>query len=144
MGPAMEGSFWSARLPKLLGRTYHDLRARGRARARVLGLRVNFGYFGISDLGARNQTSRRDAPAGFQLQVRRLDQGTDPLIRDTDLDGLPDGWEVSRGTAPRAPDADQDPDADTLANAREYALGSHPLRSDSEGDGMPDKYEVEF
>lgn len=70
--------------------------------------------------------------------------GTDPLLRDTDSDGMPDGWEVEKGTAPRAPDGDQDPDADGLANSYEYSVGGHPLKADTDDDGLPDGYEVRY
>lgn len=48
--------------------------------------------------------------------------------RDSDGDGLPDGWEASRGLDPRANDANDDFDQDDLTNLEEYNFGSDPSR----------------
>jgi hypothetical protein len=53
--------------------------------------------------------------------------GTDPFNADTDGDGLPDGWEIARGTQPLVADAQADPDGDGLSNHVELVLGSAPL-----------------
>ena len=43
--------------------------------------------------------------------------GTDPLVHDSDLDGMSDGWEITHGFDPHDPaDADGDPDDDKLTN----------------------------
>jgi hypothetical protein len=70
--------------------------------------------------------------------------GTDPLLADTDQDTLPDHWEVTQGTQARVADADQDPDADGLSNAREYVLGAKPMAADTDTDGLPDGYEDQY
>jgi hypothetical protein len=69
---------------------------------------------------------------------------TDPLSTDTDQDGLPDAWEILMGTQARVSDASQDPDADNLSNAYEYAINTNPRNSDSDGDGLPDEYEDKY
>jgi hypothetical protein len=67
---------------------------------------------------------------------------TDPLNRDTDGDGLPDGWEIQHGLDPldngiinlrtgEAGDpnmgASGDPDGDGFTNLQEFLNGTHPL-----------------
>jgi len=46
--------------------------------------------------------------------------GTDPNNSDSDLDGLPDGWEYYYGLNPLVDDAHIDSDNDTISNAYEY------------------------
>jgi hypothetical protein len=47
--------------------------------------------------------------------------------RDTDLDGMPSGWETRFGLNPAGPgDAAADPDGDSVTNLQEYLRGSHP------------------
>ena len=45
---------------------------------------------------------------------------TDPNNKDTDDDGMPDGWEYYSGLNPLAKDAHLDLDNDTISNIREY------------------------
>jgi hypothetical protein len=65
---------------------------------------------------------------------------TDPMLADTDGDGLEDGPEVDAyGTDPTARDTDGDDLADDL-EVREY--GTDPTARDTDGDGLPDGDEV--
>ncbi len=59
---------------------------------------------------------------------------TDPLVSDTDGDGLPDGSEISLGTNPFVADTD----GDGLSDGEETRIGSNPLQRDSDGDGVCD------
>jgi len=52
-------------------------------------------------------------------------------IKDSDLDGLPDEWELKHGLNPNADDALQDADADGFANLEEYQAGSNPSDVDA-------------
>ena len=45
---------------------------------------------------------------------------TDPLDKDSDADGMPDGWEIENGTDPLKDDADGDVDGDGISNLDEY------------------------
>ncbi len=62
---------------------------------------------------------------------------------DTDVDGLPDGWERTcfQGLAQTATG---DADADGLTNLREYQLGTDPNRVDSNGNGVSDLADLEM
>ena len=56
--------------------------------------------------------------------------GTDPLKRDTDENGIPDG--------------DEDPDEDGLTNIRELSLQTDPSAADTDEDGLLDGNEVDL
>lgn len=66
--------------------------------------------------------------------------GTSPLIADTDDDGLSDSQEVNEyGTDPLLSDSDED----GLTDREEVQVYfSNPLSSDTDGDGLSDLYEV--
>jgi hypothetical protein len=73
--------------------------------------------------------------------VGEFQAGTNPLIADTDGDGLSDGDEVNvRGTNPTNKDTDQD----GLTDDREIALSANPLVADSDSDGVADSTEVVY
>lgn len=51
--------------------------------------------------------------------------------KDSDLDGMPDEWELKYGLNPNADDALQDDDADGFTNLEEYQAGSNPGDADA-------------
>ena len=66
---------------------------------------------------------------------------TNPLVSDTDGDGLTDGDEVHLyGTNP----TDADTDDDLLSDGFEVTYGTNPLVADTDGDGLIDGKDVEF
>ena len=73
-------------------------------------------------------------------------QGTNPLDPDTDVDDLPDGWEITWGLDPNSdvtPNGrNDDPDSDGRTNYEEYLRGTDPFNPDIGGDGIPDGDEV--
>lgn len=68
--------------------------------------------------------------------------GTVPAAADTDNDGLSDYWEYQHGLDPLSPSGgngtDGDPDGDHLTNARELAYGTNPSSPDTDSDGLSD------
>lgn len=71
--------------------------------------------------------------------------GTNPLGSgelDSDQDGMPDKWELENGLSANVPDANQDPDNDSLKNADEYQYGTNPRSTDTDGDGFGDLQEI--
>ena len=52
-------------------------------------------------------------------------------IKDSDLDGLPDEWELKYGLNANVDDALQDADSDGFTNLDEYQAGSHPRDADA-------------
>ncbi|MDH7516496.1 MAG: OmpA family protein [Bacteroidota bacterium] len=63
---------------------------------------------------------------------------TDPLKTDTDDDRLTDSEEIARGTDPFNPDTD----GDRLQDGDEAAQGTNPKERDTDGDGLEDGEEV--
>ena len=72
--------------------------------------------------------------------------GTIPAAADTDNDGLSDYWEYQNGLDPLSPSggngADGDPDGDHLTNAKEFAYGTDPSSPDTDSDGLLDSDET--
>lgn len=55
-------------------------------------------------------------------------------IKDSDLDAMPDEWEIKHGLNPNADDASQDTDADGFTNLEEYQAGTDPRDPNSHPD----------
>ena len=72
--------------------------------------------------------------------------GTSARYSDTDLDGLTDAWENANGLDPCSATggngADGDPDGDFLSNAKEFESGTDPSDTDTDGDGLRDGLET--
>jgi len=85
---------------------------------------------------------------------------SEPLLKDTDFDGLTDFQEYNLSSNPRTPDTDGDglndylekesgtsltsfdTDNDGLDDGTELTLNSNPTSSDTDGDGLPDLDEI--
>lgn len=76
--------------------------------------------------------------------------GTDPLVADTDGDGLSDGFELeyklldpttNDTDGDGTPDGAEDFDEDTLTNSEEAALGTSPTAADTDRDTLRDDRE---
>ncbi|MBM3135441.1 MAG: hypothetical protein FJZ89_09225, partial [Chloroflexi bacterium] len=93
----------------------------------------------------------------LRLRAAQFSQGgatIDPLMRDTDFDGLPDGEEIHLGTNPARPDTDGDGLSDkeeingwaftyggTPSAPLQTRIISDPFLVDPEGDGLDDHVE---
>lgn len=89
--------------------------------------------------------TRQDPDADGLTNIQELQLQTDPRHKDTDRDGMPDGWEFEYSFNPAVGghlDAAEDADGDTLTNLREYELGTNPRLKDSDGDFIPDDWEI--
>jgi hypothetical protein len=76
--------------------------------------------------------------------LQEYQQESDPTISDSDLDGMPDDFEITYGLNPAVDDANLDPDGDTLTNLQEYVSGTNPASADTDGDGTPDNWELQY
>lgn len=77
-----------------------------------------FGHSGVEPDG--------DADGDGLTNLEEYQLGTNPINQDTDLDGLPDGFEVTSGLNPRKNDAGDDLDGDGISNRDEYERGTNP------------------
>ena len=73
----------------------------------------------------------------FWEDWNRLDDTT-----DTDIDGIPDFWEVVNGLSRTNQDSSIDTDGDGLSNLGEYSYGSDPNSNDTDGDCILDSDEI--
>ncbi|MFW9786096.1 MAG: right-handed parallel beta-helix repeat-containing protein [Candidatus Thorarchaeota archaeon] len=63
---------------------------------------------------------------------------------DSDMDGMPDDWEIDNNLNPFFDDAGWDHDSDDLFNIDEYRIGTDPSNPDSDFDSIYDGWEVHF
>ena len=69
----------------------------------------------------------------------------EPPANDTDMDGMPNEFEILYNLQPLDPsDRGEDPDNDGLTNYEEYLWGTSPWDPDTDGDGYEDGLEVNF
>ncbi|MDQ1670044.1 MAG: hypothetical protein QOE40_2105, partial [Actinomycetota bacterium] len=65
------------------------------------------------------------------------------VSRDSDGDGMSNGWEQAHRLNPNKADAKGDADRDGLRNLREFRLHSDPRDEDSDNDGQDDGDELQ-
>jgi hypothetical protein len=66
------------------------------------------------------------------------------LAKDSDHDGMPNGWEKAHGLNPNKANAKRDPDHDGLTNIQEFRHKTDPKSADTDGDDLNDGQEVEL
>lgn len=74
--------------------------------------------------------------------IQEYSANTSATTRDTDGDGMDDGFELKYALNPNLNDTNLDPDADGLTNLQEYQRGTNPKLADTDGDGFNDGQEV--
>ncbi|MHC1569475.1 MAG: binary toxin-like calcium binding domain-containing protein [Candidatus Syntropharchaeales archaeon] len=76
--------------------------------------------------------------------IATSDQISDPLIKDSDGDGMPDDWELEYGLDPMNPDdASLDYNDDGLSNLEEYERKANPIDRDVDDDRIDNLAEQE-
>ena len=65
------------------------------------------------------------------------------IDQDTDVDGIPDWWEMEYFGGPTNAVWSDDPDDDLLNNLQEFEHGTDPLNPDTDGDWFLDGFEVD-
>ncbi|MCU7829557.1 MAG: hypothetical protein KZQ85_10865 [Candidatus Thiodiazotropha sp. (ex Myrtea sp. 'scaly one' KF741663)] len=95
------------------------------------GLNVNDSSDAVLDLDGDGLTN-----------IREITLGLNPKNSDTDVDNIPDEYEVRYGLDAKVYDSDLDIDDDGLSNYEEYIHNTNPNLADTDGDGVSDGEEV--
>jgi hypothetical protein len=110
------------------------------------GWERSYGLDANSAVGINGATGDPDNDGLTNAQER--DYLTDPRNRDSDGDGLPDGWEVTHAFNPLNPigvnGATGDPDSDGATNIVEFGQGTDPRDRDTDNDSLPDGWEIRY
>ena len=138
-GPYMDGKRASIGMQTFGGKWLHSWCYRSEGRVSD-GLALEF-LFGVNSDPLVADTDGDGLTDGQEALI-----GASPAKTDTDGDGLPDGWEVRHGLDPLSTDGDDgdagDPDGDGVDNLNEYEIGSDPNSADTDGDGLSDGEEA--
>ena len=87
---------------------------------------------------------RGASPSKPFLAFEVIDVGPIELVRDDDVDGAPNDFELAYGYDPNdAKDGSSDDDADGLTLFAEAKAGTDPKKMDTDGDGVSDGQEVQ-
>ena len=94
------------------------------------------------DFGSGSDPMVADTDGDGMVDGEEVTAGRSAPGPDDDSDGLPDVWERLHGLDPLVDDGASDPDGDGLDSLTEYRLGTNPTSTDSDGDGLDDADEV--
>ena len=94
------------------------------------------------DFGSGSDPMVADTDGDGMVDGEEVTAGRSAPGPDDDFDGLPDVWERLYGLDPLVDDGASDPDGDGLDSLTEYRLGTNPTSTDSDGDGLNDADEV--
>jgi hypothetical protein len=97
-------------------------------------------YYEVQRSSFLSPSDASDADEDFDgdelTNLEEYEIGSDPAIKDTDDDGMDDGWEVQNGFSPTSNlDAIQDEDGDGFSNLEEFNGGTDPNDPDSHRSG---------
>ena len=98
---------------------------------------TSMAFYPLSEEDAYNQDGDGD---GLNLIDELFVYGTDPMLPDSDFDGVPDGEEIALGTNP----AGRDSDGDGLVDGSDPDPTATTPLDDLDGDGIPDAYENQW
>ncbi len=102
------------------------------------GTRVFWPTFGGTSSNTRNIEDIDPDRDGLSTYSENIFK-TNPYNKDTNGDGMPDGWEIMYGLNPiDNTDANTDLDGDGISNLNEYKAHTNPLSSDTDHDFIPD------
>ena len=99
---------------------------------------LTFPFYPTSRMFYRIKASATSMPVNFTTDVLNFEKtlwGGDPATMDTDLDGMPDLYEINNGLKPFVDDANADPDGDGMSNLEEYLNGTNPKVAGVRADG---------
>lgn len=83
-------------------------------------------------LNPQDKSDADDDPDGDELKnIQEYQINSDPQNRDSDSDGIPDGWEFEHGLNAVLGDATEDPDGDYLNNLGESRKDTDPYKADN-------------
>ncbi|WP_051311454.1 hypothetical protein [Zooshikella ganghwensis] len=101
-------------------------------------------YFGSLDTDFKTYDATLDTDQDGVTDINEAKALTNPKAKDTDKDGMPDGWELAHGSSALVSDASGDADSDGQNNLLEYILSveDYPADIDTDKDGMPDRWEA--
>ncbi|RLF04937.1 MAG: hypothetical protein DRJ64_06220, partial [Thermoprotei archaeon] len=120
---------------------YYDLTITGIEDSDLDGMPNEWEYFYFCGI-------HREGPGDYDgdllTDLEEYNNGTHPLLVDTESDGMPDGWEVHNALNPLVNDASLDPDSDALTNFGEFQNLTDPHDADTDDDGMTDGWEVTY
>ena len=139
IGQCMDGRYASIGMQTFDGRWLHSWCRSSPGRV-TDGLALEF-LFGANSDPLVADTDEDGLSDGQEALI-----GSSPAKSDTDSDGLPDAWEFHHGLDPLSASGNDgdagDLDRDGLDNLNEYELGTDPNLSDTDGDGLADGEEA--
>ncbi|MHA2328540.1 MAG: WD40 repeat domain-containing protein [Candidatus Hodarchaeales archaeon] len=102
----------------------------------------------LYDLDPGNSDDSSEDPDNDNLvNLYEYKFGTSPIMNDTDMDNIPDGYEFNHLLNGTSDDAGEDLDGDGIPNLYEYQnglfVGTNDATDDTDGDGLPNLIEYQ-